>query len=75
MPNVHSTVQTLLAGLSPQRVWFDPGSNHVGYMVGKVGLEHFPLPAFFPLSITIPHISIFIYLSFKGMECVSIINR
>ena len=62
MPNIHSTVQTFLAGLSPQRAWFDPGQIHVGYTVDKVGLEHFSPHAFFSLSLTIPHI-FNIYLS------------
>ena len=33
-------LRRLVAGLSPQRPGFDPGSVHVGFMVDKVALGH-----------------------------------
>jgi hypothetical protein len=56
MLSSHSTVQSFLAGLSPQRAWFDRRTIHVGYMEAKLEMEHFPLHTFFLSSITIPQI-------------------
>jgi hypothetical protein len=52
----------LVAGLSLQRPWFAPGMLHGGFIVGKVALEQVFLWVlqFFPVSIILPWLSIFI---------------
>jgi hypothetical protein len=49
-------LRRLVAGLSPQRPGFDPGSVHVGFVVEKVALgQVFPrVPQFSPVSIIPP---------------------
>jgi hypothetical protein len=44
-------LRRLVAGLSPRRLGFDPGSVHVGFVVHKVALGRFsPSTRFFPVN-------------------------
>lgn len=72
----HSTVQSFLAGLSPQRAWFDCRPIHVGYKWWTNWKWNiFPYTHFFCRQLPFHRFSIFIYVSFKGMEHVSFVSR
>jgi hypothetical protein len=49
-------LRRLVAGLSPRRLGFDPGSVHVGFMVNKVALGQVfpPVLRFFPVNFIPP---------------------
>jgi hypothetical protein len=61
-------LRSLVAGLSPRRPGFAPGSIHVGFVVDKVGLGQVFLRVllFFPVSIIPPSLSKLI----SSGECV-----
>jgi hypothetical protein len=62
-------LKRLVAGLSPRRPGFAPGSIHVGFVVDKVALGRFsPSTSVSPANISFHHCSIFIY--HRPMMCV-----
>jgi hypothetical protein len=64
----HLVTSVTVTGLSPRRTGFAPGSDHVGFVVGKVALGQVLLRVhlFSPVNIIPPRLSKLIY--HKGGE-------